>query len=258
MEIISFINALRKKGGQYYNIWLPIFLQFNKEEPVIITLNVPLNVPKTTYYRIIKYGLAIFPNCVKQYELVKNHSTLILTKKKYYNEEVFSEKHQINNSSNKSLNKNEIVLEATVLDNKNSETNIKEKVVTEPINDKPKVSRKKSDVSFYPNEVYEEIIDFLNQSSGKNYKHNSAINRKFITSRLNDGFTIDDFKKVIAVKSTNWLGSKMEQFLRPETLFSNKFESYLNENIVYNAPNSNLKNTYDQVNLATEYFNSQG
>ena len=50
----------------------------------------------------------------------------------------------------------------------------------------------------------------------------------------------------------------MEQFLRPETLFSNKFESYLNENVVSNTPNSNLKNTYEQVNLATEIYNNQG
>jgi uncharacterized phage protein (TIGR02220 family) len=83
------------------------------------------------------------------------------------------------------------------------------------------------------------------------------MNRKFITSRLNEGFTVDDFMRVIQVKSINWLGGKMEQFLRPETLFSNKFESYLNENVVSNTPNSNLKNTYDQVNLATEFFNNQ-
>ena len=49
----------------------------------------------------------------------------------------------------------------------------------------------------------------------------------------------------------------MEQFLRPETLFSNKFEAYLNENINSNLPKSNLKNTYDQVSLATEYYNNQ-
>jgi uncharacterized phage protein (TIGR02220 family) len=101
-------------------------------------------------------------------------------------------------------------------------------------------------------------VNFLNEATGKNYKTNSVINRKFITQRLNDGFTIEDFKQVIAVKSTNWLGGKMEQFLRPETLFSNKFEAYLNENVVSNMPKSNLKNTYDQVNLATEFYNSQG
>jgi uncharacterized phage protein (TIGR02220 family) len=131
-------------------------------------------------------------------------------------------------------------------------------IEAEPVVEKPKITRKKSTETSYPNEVYEEIINYLNQATGKNYKTNSVINRKFITQRLNDGFTIDDFRQVITVKSTNWLNSKMEQFLRPETLFSNKFESYLNENVVSNAPNSNLKNTYEQISKATEYFNSQG
>jgi uncharacterized phage protein (TIGR02220 family) len=257
MEVISYINALRKKGGQYYNIWLPIILQFHKEEPVIITLNVPLNVPKTTYYRIIKYGMAIFPKYVKQYDLSKNHSSLILTKNKSYNQEGFTKKDGINNSFDSAIKKQPIVLEATILEN-HSKPDFVETVIAEPIIENPKASRKKSDDSSYPNEFYEEIIEFLNQSTGKNYKHKSAINRKFITSRLNDGFTIDDFKRVIEVKSINWLGGKMEQFLRPETLFSNKFESYLNENVVSNTPNSNLKNTYDQVSIANEFYNNQG
>jgi uncharacterized phage protein (TIGR02220 family) len=139
-----------------------------------------------------------------------------------------------------------------------TETIQAELVQAEPIVEKPKEPRKKAQETSYPNEVYEEIVNFLNKATGKNFKTNSVINRKFITQRLNDGFTIEDFKQVIAVKSTNWLGGKMEQFLRPETLFSNKFEAYLNENVVSNIPISNLKNTYDQVNLATEFYNSQG
>ena len=139
-----------------------------------------------------------------------------------------------------------------------AETIQEEPIQAELIVEKSKSPRKKSTETSYPNEVYEDIINFLNQATGKNYKTTSVINRKFITQRLNDGFTIEDFRQVISVKSTNWLGSKMEQFLRPETLFSNKFESYLNEKIVNNSPNSNLKNTYDQVSIATEYLNNQG
>jgi len=238
MEIIDFINDLRKMGSQYYNIWLPIIVRFHKEETVVIRLNVPLDVPKTTYYRIISYGISVFPKYVKLYVLTKNHSGLILSKNEA-NYQHFVEEYK--------QPKEAVVIpqEQVVL-------------IAEPIVEKPKAPRKKSDESSYPNEIYETIIDCLNQSTGKNYKHNSAINRKFITSRLNDGFNVDDFRRVIEVKSINWLGGKMEQFLRPETLFSNKFESYLNENVVSSAPNSNLKNTYDQVNLATELYNSQG
>jgi uncharacterized phage protein (TIGR02220 family) len=237
MEIIDFINDLRKMGGQYYDIWLPIIVRFHKEETVVIKINVPLNVPKTTYHRVIKYGLSVFPKHVTSYVLTKTYSSFILSKKEVNCQEFAS--------------KNQQPIEIAEIVPKQIQT------VVELIEEKPKAQRKKSNESSYDNEVYETIIDYLNQSTGKNYKHKSTINRKFITSRLNDGFTVDDFKKVIEVKSINWLGGKMEQFLRPETLFSNKFESYLNENVISNTPNSNLKNTYDQVNLATEFFNSQ-
>lgn len=242
MEIIDFINDLRKMGAIYYKIWLPIILQFHKEETIIIKLNTPLDIPKSTYYRVINYGLSVFPKYVKRYVLSKNYSELTLS----INEEKFIEIVSSNKQSEKKAQ--DVVIE--VIESATIEA--------EPIVEKPKSTRKKATETSYPNEVYEDIINFLNQATGKNYKTNSVINRKFITQRLNDGFTIEDFRQVISVKSTNWLGGKMEQFLRPETLFSNKFESYLNENIVSNAPNSNLKNTYDQVNLATEFFNSQG
>jgi uncharacterized phage protein (TIGR02220 family) len=237
MEIIQFINDLRNMGVQYYNIWIPIILRFDKEEEVFIRLNSPLNVPKTNYHRIINYGVSVFPKYVQAYVLKKNHSGLIFSKKQ-------TNYQDFNNQIEKPEKTIQIIQEQVV-------------EVLEVVVEKPKPTRKKAQESSYPNEVYETIIDYLNQQTGKNYKNNSVINRKFITSRLNDGFTVDDFKRVIEVKSINWLGGKMEQFLRPETLFSNKFEAYLNENINSNLPKSNLKNTYDQVSLATEYYNNQ-
>lgn len=239
MEVIDFINDLRKMGSIYYNIWFPIIIQFNKEETVTIKLNVPLDIPKSTYYRVINYGLTVFPNHVKLYSLRKNYSQLILS----INNDNYVE--YISKKANLKEQKVEIIQAMPI------------QAEVESAIEKPKAPRKKSTETSYPNEVYEEIVNFLNEATGKNYKTNSVINRKFITQRLNDGFKTEDFKQVISVKSTNWLGSKMEQFLRPETLFSNKFESYLNENVVSQTPNSNLKNTYDQINLATRYYDSQ-
>ncbi|MBS6157694.1 MAG: conserved phage C-terminal domain-containing protein, partial [Sutterella sp.] len=61
------------------------------------------------------------------------------------------------------------------------------------------------------------------------YKASTASTRKHIKARLDEGFTIDDFKMVIDKKCSEWLNnSKMEQYLRPETLFGTKFEGYLN------------------------------
>ena len=54
--------------------------------------------------------------------------------------------------------------------------------------------------------------------------------QKVIKARFNEGFTLDDFKKVIDIKVKEWLDDKrMCQYLRPETLFGNKFEGYLNQ-----------------------------
>lgn len=76
-----------------------------------------------------------------------------------------------------------------------------------------------------------EIISYLNKLSGKNYRSSTPNAQKLIKARLSEGFTVDDFKKVIEVKCKQWLGDKKnDRYLRPETLFCAKhFESYLNE-----------------------------
>ena len=76
-----------------------------------------------------------------------------------------------------------------------------------------------------------EIIDYLNRKAGTHYRYSTKETQKLITARLQD-FTVEDFKTVIDKKVEQWKGTKMEQFLRPQTLFGIKFESYLNQNIV--------------------------
>lgn len=74
-----------------------------------------------------------------------------------------------------------------------------------------------------------EVIDHLNQRAGTHYKATTANTRKLIKARLKEGFTVDEFKMVIDKKCAEWLSNRdMAQYLRPETLFGNKFESYLN------------------------------
>src|SRR5699024_8048472 len=80
---------------------------------------------------------------------------------------------------------------------------------------------------------YKEIIDYLNEKTGRKYKHTAKLNRRVIKARMNEGYTIEDFKRVIDKKTAKWIkDKKMEEFLRPETLFGNKFDRYLNESNV--------------------------
>lgn len=74
-----------------------------------------------------------------------------------------------------------------------------------------------------------QVIDFLNQTAGKSYRANTKATERFIKARQAEGFTIADFQRVISVKTAQWRGTDMEKYLRPETLFGRKFESYLQE-----------------------------
>lgn len=75
----------------------------------------------------------------------------------------------------------------------------------------------------------EEVVNHLNSRAGTHYRATTANTRKLIKARLKEGFTIDDIKLVIDKKCTDWLNNgDMAQYLRPETLFGPKFESYLN------------------------------
>lgn len=74
-----------------------------------------------------------------------------------------------------------------------------------------------------------EIINFLNQTIGTNYKTTTKKTIDLINARFKDGFNLEDFKKVISKKAKDWLGTEYEKYLRPDTLFGNKFESYLNQ-----------------------------
>ena len=76
-----------------------------------------------------------------------------------------------------------------------------------------------------------EVIDYLNIRTGSSYRATTEANIKPIRARLNDGFSVEDCKKVIDTKAGQWLNNPdMVKYLRPTTLFSpSKFEGYLNE-----------------------------
>lgn len=85
--------------------------------------------------------------------------------------------------------------------------------------------------SIHSQELYSEIINHLNQIAGTSFRQSSQKTKDLINARLNEGFTIDDFKKVHIIKFAEWSGTEFEKFLRPQTLYSNKFESYLNQKV---------------------------
>lgn len=75
-----------------------------------------------------------------------------------------------------------------------------------------------------------EIISYLNLKTDKHFKTNSEKTKSLVNARFKEGYRVDDFKKVIDIKCSQWLNDeKMYRYLQPSTLFSTKFENYLNE-----------------------------
>lgn len=77
---------------------------------------------------------------------------------------------------------------------------------------------------------YTEIINYLNTKTNKHFKE-SIQTKKLINGRFREGYNLEDFKKVIDVKTQQWIKDpKMNKYLRPDTLFRpSNFENYLNE-----------------------------
>lgn len=86
-------------------------------------------------------------------------------------------------------------------------------------------------------EIYKRIIDYLNNRCGTRYADKSKQTKESIHARLEEKFTEEDFYTVIDKKCNEWLGTEMERYLRPQTLFGTKFESYLNQNMVRSQKN---------------------
>ena len=71
------------------------------------------------------------------------------------------------------------------------------------------------------------LISYLNEKSGGKYKPTGAITER-ISELLAAGYTEADFIQVIDSKVAEWKDDpKMRSYLRPRTLFGDKFEEYV-------------------------------
>jgi uncharacterized phage protein (TIGR02220 family) len=104
--------------------------------------------------------------------------------------------------------------------------------------------KKETQIPKIQKETAEQIIDYLNEKTGKMFTK-KMVNLKPIVSRINDGYVFEDFKFVIEKKCHDWLGTNFQEYLRPNTLFGNKFETYIN--LKNDKP---VKTNFDQLALA--------
>lgn len=104
----------------------------------------------------------------------------------------------------------------------------------------------------------ENIVNMLNDICGSRFKTNTALTNRLIKARLKDGFSIQDFEDVIKWKYKEWGekpfkfsgGQLSSNYLRPSTLFSDKFETYLFE--AHKNDNSEMNYKVESVAPDTE------
>jgi uncharacterized phage protein (TIGR02220 family) len=83
----------------------------------------------------------------------------------------------------------------------------------------------------------EKIVANMNKILGTSYLPSTASIQRVIMARLKEGFVVADFEKVVRIKFAEWEGDRrMVKFLRPLTLFSGKFQDYLQQKEVKPKP----------------------
>ena len=140
--------------------------------------------------------------------------------------------------------------EDPTLRNNNSKNYQEQEVTTERNKDNSQAGQSPATPSAAKEKIpFKEILDYLNQKTGSHYKDVKG-NQKLIKARWNEGYRLDDFRRVIDNKTADWKGliakdgRDMSQYLRPSTLFGPKFDQYLNE--VVTRDNDQAGSLFDQ------------
>lgn len=118
-----------------------------------------------------------------------------------------------------------------------------------------KVKDNNTDVNNTINSNIVEIINYLNSKLDSKYRTDNKTTQKHIKARLAEGFTTNDFKTVIDKKYEEWHGTEMQQYLRPETLFGTKFESYLNAPKKQNKSSTHKQHKQSDIDYSEYYDN---
>ncbi|MGO5616137.1 conserved phage C-terminal domain-containing protein, partial [Staphylococcus aureus] len=99
---------------------------------------------------------------------------------------------------------------------------------------------------------YKEIIDYLNEKTGKKFSHKSKVNQKLIQARFNEDNSKEDFFTVIDNMTAQWKGNpKMDEYLRPKTLFSGNFDNYKNQTAKINNESNQYVDAFQRASQSS-------
>lgn len=105
-----------------------------------------------------------------------------------------------------------------------------------------------------------QVIDHLNKKANTNYRYTSKNTVKVLKSLLTgkNPYTVEDCITVIDKQCAKWIGTDFEQYLRPDTLFGNKFEGYLNSKVKSKANNKTTVDDLMNQEALEKKWNLQG
>ena len=173
---------------------------------------------------------------IKMNMVIKLKNDLFKINKDYETKNIIK-KVIVNNDNEKQIKKTKKLSIMTMLIVNNDNpivNNDNPHIIKENIKDIVKENSTEANMKIVNNDniPYQEIIQHLNNLTGKRFNFKSTVNRKLIKSRFNEGFTKEDFFEVHQNKFDEWKNSeKMFRYLTPTTLYAQThFDAYLNQN----------------------------
>ncbi len=95
---------------------------------------------------------------------------------------------------------------------------------------------------------FKAIIDDLNKKLGTRFSPTAKLTQRLIKARFKEGFCLENFLIVNSKKIREWGNNpKMVGNLKPATLYSEKFEGYLNQKEIKAAGDDGDLDKYDQI-----------
>lgn len=151
---------------------------------------------------------------------------------------IFKEQNEINKITYNSFFVNKKVVQE--LNNNSSENarGVVQKLVSDSSEiehnniNKNNIENKESNPVLFPeNEIGLpiQVLNYLNEKKPSKIPFNAiSQNLTDIKKRIKEKYQFEDFKKVVDYKVNEWANDKkMKKYIRPETLFGNKFDGYL-------------------------------
>lgn len=248
----DFVRKIRslKNGFEYLTLYEEILTDTLNKEGVLANFYGDEIVPYTidelaTIFQhkpsIIKSGLELF----EKYKMIEKNddgayfipNALEFTKRTTVGS--VKKKEQRNNKKLKEQEDSEVDIcpssdEEECLTNIDKEININKDLnnnKSEIVEIEDKKDNRQETASLSTNTILKDVLNLFNEYEGyERYHSNNEKDTAEIIDKINKGFKFESFNKVFKKKLSEWgCSEKMKAFIRPKTLYGDRFEQYLKE-----------------------------